>query len=163
MFYNVLIRNRDFVDAVRRVVERYDSAPLPRTEEIVAQAIDGGAPHYYASYETAVRRTRELRHKGRTRLSLGSDRSREMWEEFFVKVERLRAMCPGMEIGVAITRVLAAEPASGFFLSVRQGMALVHDYVRFMMPHLPAGTTVRDTLRMLGSRELRKLDNLYRH
>lgn len=162
MFYNILVRNRDFVDAVRRQVELCGDGRLPALEEVIRRAIDGGAPHYYMSYETALRRTRELRHKGRTRLKEGSSRARRMWEEFFIRVETLLEGCPGMEIGIAVTRVLAAEPASGFFISVRQGLQIYHDHVRWLLPHLPAGTRASDTLWMLGQPEFKKLQNLYR-
>ncbi len=114
-------RNRHFLEACRRVIDR-----LPPREEInlVRVAMDAAhspAPHYYCTFTYALRMLRVLRHG---RIPLRRDRRLAMWEELNEKCTAYMER-RGCNLPEALSNILASEPASQFFIAPTTALRLI--------------------------------------
>ncbi|MBD5332454.1 MAG: hypothetical protein HDR97_01705 [Bacteroides sp.] len=114
-------RNRHFIEAARKVIRELPAGEPIDIASVAAKAAMSRAPHYYCSYEYALRVLRVL---GHGRLKMRRDRRRAMFEE-------LRAKCDlymerhGCRLPEALGYVLAGESASQFFISGATALRLV--------------------------------------
>ncbi len=114
-------RNRHFLTACREIIINLPSGKEINLADVAAKAAASPAPHYYCTYEYALRMLRVLRHG---RLSLRRDRRRLLWEELNTKVSMLMAR-RGCRLPEALASVLASETASQFFISPSTALRLV--------------------------------------
>lgn len=114
-------RNRHFLAACREIIINLPSGKEINLADVAAKAAASPAPHYYCTYEYALRMLRVLRHG---RLSLRRDRRRLLWEELNTKVSMLMAR-RGCRLPEALASVLASETASQFFISPSTALRLV--------------------------------------
>lgn len=114
-------RNRHFLAACREIIINLPSGKEINLADVAAKAAASPAPHYYCTYEYALRMLRVLRHG---RLSLRRDRRRLLWEELNTKVSMLMAR-RGCRLTEALASVLASETASQFFISPSTALRLV--------------------------------------
>lgn len=104
-------RNRHFMNACSEII-RNARGPIT-LQEVALRAAMSPAPHYYCTYEYALRMLRVLRHN---RLKLRNDRRLALWKELLGKVEGLMER-GGYSMGESLSSVLSKGQASQFFIS----------------------------------------------
>ncbi len=114
-------RNRHFMKACREIIHSLPRETGIDLAEVARMAAMSPAPHYYCTYEYALRMLRVLRHG---RLELRRDRRRLMWEELNIKT-RLYETRHRCRMPEALAKVLAGESASQFFISPSTALRLV--------------------------------------
>lgn len=114
-------RNRHFLEAARQVMNDYPPGRPYNFAIIAERAALSRAPHYYCTFDYALRMLRVLRHG---RLRLRRDRRYEMWTEINDKCQAL-IDSRGMTLMEALTHVLAGESASQFFIAPSTALHLV--------------------------------------
>ncbi len=120
-------RNRHFLDAARRVMKTIPAGHSVDIRYVAAKAAASPAPHYYCTYEYALRVLRVLRHG---RMSMRRDRRLAMFSEINDKCSRLMALQPGLRLTDALTFVLTSERASQFFIAESTAEKLVQQLRR---------------------------------
>lgn len=95
--------------------------------EVARRAAMSRAPHYYCTYDYALRVLRVLEHD---RMPMRRDRRLEMFAEIRAKCHRYMSSLPGMKLGDALAIVLASEGASQFFISPSTALRLVQSLGR---------------------------------
>lgn len=114
-------RDRHFREAYRNVLRALPAGTPFSFDHIVEQAIHSPAPHYYCTYEYALRMIRVLRH-GRIRLR--RDRRLRQWSELSERCQELEDR-RGMTLPSALAHVLAKGNASEFFISPVTGKRIL--------------------------------------
>lgn len=117
-------RNRDFIDASRKVIAAMKAngeRHLMTFTEIAIRTAAYPAPCYYVSHEYALRVLRVMRHG---RLTFRRDRRREMFEELDRKVRQLQDKT-GMSLNYALWNVLEHSSASSFFINPSTAVRLM--------------------------------------
>lgn len=114
-------RNRHFLRACRDIILSLPAGRDIDLAEVAAKAAASPAPHYYCTYEYALRMIRVLRHG---RLTLRRDRRLAMWEELSAKTALYEAR-HGCRLPEALANVLASERGSQFFISPSTALRLV--------------------------------------
>lgn len=104
-------RNRHFMNACSEII-RTTRGPL-NLREVALRAAMSQAPHYYCTFEYALRMLRVLRHN---RLKIRNDRRLTQWKELLGKVENLMRR-RGYSMVDALSHVLSTSQASQFFIS----------------------------------------------
>ena len=121
------MRNRHFLDAARRVMKTIPAGHSVDISYVARKAASSPAPHYYCTYEYALRVLRVLRHG---RMPMRRDRRLEMFNEINDKCSQLMAQQPGLHLPDALTFVLASERASQFFIAGATAEKLVQQLRR---------------------------------
>lgn len=116
------LRDRHFMDACREIIKNLDPTMEINMREVAQRAAMSPAPHYYCTFEYALRMIRVLRHG---RLKLRNDRRLMMWKELNSKADGLMKR-QGYTLIEALSHILASEPASQFFIT--PGTALRIEY-----------------------------------
>ncbi|MCM1137771.1 MAG: hypothetical protein NC221_03550 [Duncaniella sp.] len=114
-------RNRHFMNACSEIIKNTHS-PL-KLREVALQAAMSPAPHYYCTFEYALRMLRVLRHN---RLKLRNDRRLALWKELLGKVEGLMER-RGYKLTDALSHVLCSCSASQFFISPSTAYRLAYE------------------------------------
>lgn len=114
-------RDRHFLNVCRKIIRDHYPAKLT-LREVAERAVMSPAPHYYCTFEYALRMLRVMRHG---RLKLRNDRRLEMWKEINTKVEKLMRR-QGYSLIDALSNVLAGEPASRFFITPDTAFRLLY-------------------------------------
>ncbi|MDE6378266.1 MAG: hypothetical protein K2K72_05935 [Duncaniella sp.] len=115
-------RNRHFIEAARRVIRELPAGESISIVEVARKAAMSRAPHYYCTYEYALRVLRVMAHG---RLGMRRDRRRAMFEELRAKCDRYMEAHPGCRLPEALGYVLSSESASQFFISESTALRLV--------------------------------------
>lgn len=115
-------RNRHFLDAARRVMKTIPAGHSVDIRYVARKAAASPAPHYYCTYEYALRVLRVLRHG---RMDMRRDRRLKMFGEINAKCESMMAQHPGLRLSDALTYVLVSEKASQFFIAESTAVKLV--------------------------------------
>lgn len=115
-------RNRHFIEAVRRVINELPAGEAINVASVARKAAMSRAPHYYCTYEYALRVLRVMAHG---RMDLRRDRRRAMFEELRAKCDRYMAVHKGCRLPEALGYVLSAGSASQFFISESTALRLV--------------------------------------
>ncbi len=119
-------RNRHFLEACHRLILSMGPSEPVVAAEVAARAAMMPAPHYYCTFEYALRMLRVLRHG---RLKLRNDRRLAQWMEINSKVDRLMEK-RGCSLIEALTHVLTFEPASRFFITPSTACGLLYKLIR---------------------------------
>lgn len=119
-------RNRHFMEACHRLILNLDPKEPVNVAEIAAKAAAMPAPHYYCTFDYALRMLRVLRHG---RLKLRNDRRLAQWCEINAKVDALMTR-RGCGIIEALTHVLTFEHASRFFITPSTAIGLLYKLIR---------------------------------
>lgn len=131
-------RNRDFIEAVNRVLR--DGRHLKKSlRECVELAAESPAPEYYVTYSHVMAR---LPGRGSGRLPVsGKTRRSAMWREIIGRADEIceRTGCRRTE---AVARVLADGNASSFFLTPSTAWVLYHEIMSGRTAN-PVGRTRR--------------------
>lgn len=115
-------RDADFKQAVGRVIrERNKNGEQIRMSEAVRAAINGGAPHYYISYDYAYRHLSLYRRGKKNRKGARP----EMWVELDRRVNELGKRRPDAPVSRRLEEVLRSG-ATRFFITERYGMRLIN-------------------------------------
>lgn len=116
-------RNRHFLAAARRVLAALPAHRPINLADVAREAAMMPAPHYYCTYDYALRVLRVLRHG---RLTLRTDRRLEMFTEINDKCQRYmdRHAC---RLPEALGYVLSGESASRFFISPSTALRLLRE------------------------------------
>lgn len=113
-------RNEDFLKAFRRELQLlHEQNQSPTVEKVLERVLSGDAPGYYVSYQYARRVVGDLvergvasRFKGKVRRFSRRDMMIEIALKCVDKMERR-----GINLGRALTDVLAGDRASAWFMS----------------------------------------------
>lgn len=123
-------RNTDLMAAIRREAKKAGVKELRGRvlNRIVDRALEGGAPHFYVSYERAL----EVIHRHRPSIN-GSTRSLRvrMWDDIRRLAEEEMADDPESDIYQAISRVLFLSPAPHFYISRATALGIYHTSVAY--------------------------------
>ena len=117
-------RNRDFIDASRKVIasmKNNNETHFMTFAEIARRTAASPAPAYYVTHEYALRVLRVMRHG---RLGMRRDRRREMFQELDNKVSVMQ-MRTGMSLPDALWHILENCPASSFFINPTTAIRLM--------------------------------------
>lgn len=118
LFYTMLNtttrRYRDFMTACRREAQAWNGDHTPTVNDIIRRVISGGAPRFYTSYDTAIRRVcHYLSGKNTPPDSLKG----RMWRDITERVAVRREADPTLSISQAVINVLDEDEAPSFYLS----------------------------------------------
>ncbi|MDE6117622.1 MAG: hypothetical protein K2G33_08965 [Duncaniella sp.] len=119
-------RNRHFMEACHRLILSLDPKEPINVAEVAAKAAEMPAPHYYCTFDYALRMLRVLRHG---RLKLRNDRRLAQWREINEKVDVVMKR-RGCRLIEALTHVLTFEPASRFFITPSTACGLLYKLMR---------------------------------
>lgn len=119
-------RNRHFLEACMRINPMILSSDSANLSEVAVQAALSPAPHYYCTFDYALRVLRVLRHG---RLKLRNDRRLAQWMEINGKVDKLIA-AKGYSLIQALTHVLSFDHASQFFMTPASAVGLLYKLLR---------------------------------
>ena len=114
-------RNRDFMKAVKReITEHYERGGKVKVDRVIRAVLERGAPGYYVSYRYARRAVGDLmargvieRYEGKLRRQSRRDMMIEIGRKCKVIMEKR-----GVNLGRALTDVLAGGMASSFFMTM---------------------------------------------
>lgn len=116
-------RDKDFLEACSKHARwRIDAVGAALETATVSHA-----PHYYVDVDYAYRRILSMRKSGKIPTRRMSQR---LWAEIYDKVAAKVAMSPGISLIDAVTEVISAEKASGFFISPANAVKIVRGYNR---------------------------------
>ena len=118
------IRNRHFLIAAQSVIDSLPPGVPVDLLYVADRASRLPAPHYYCTYQYALRMVRVLRN-GRIRLR--NDRRLALWRELALRAERIMTL-RGERLGNALSCVLAEGGASRFFISPATAASLIYRY-----------------------------------
>lgn len=117
-------RNRHFMEAARRVIKELPAGRAINIAEVAARAAASRAPHYYCTFDYALRVIRVMKHG---RLAVRRDRRRDMFEELRAKCDLYMDSHPGCRLPEALGYILSTESASQFFISPSTALRLVQE------------------------------------
>ena len=110
------LRDRELVAGYKKILkEEFEKgAPINR-REVVNRVIKESRPHFHVSYEHAYKVLRTIRNSENQvfRKTL----RQQMWKELLTLVEEEMRERPYLNMGHALSRVLAEKRASRFYLS----------------------------------------------
>ena len=119
-------RNRDFLRACRRIIDRADPSTPLTIKEVAAAAAASPAPEFYLSYEYALRIISSPEPKRQCATAGAVIRRRR---ELLARLDAMLAANPGMDRRDALVRVLES-PASSFFISPETGRRIISAHAR---------------------------------
>ncbi|MDE6080554.1 MAG: hypothetical protein K2G35_10890 [Duncaniella sp.] len=129
-------RDRHFRAACRRIINELPAGETLTLDELIEKAIHTEAPHYYCTYEYALRMVRVLRHG---RLEVRRDRRHELWCELSARCQQLEEK-KGWTLPHALSHVLATGRATQFFITPERARRIL------TMTAGPKGTQAADAL-----------------
>ncbi|MBR5436732.1 MAG: hypothetical protein IK120_07685 [Muribaculaceae bacterium] len=118
-------RNRDLEACARRVIGEYRAAGRKiRLADIVRQSISSPAPHFYLTYDYAIREVRRYRRNPES--FEGASMRKAQIREIVGHIDHIERASRGLLTDDdALTRVLASTKASRFFISEAYAVKII--------------------------------------
>ena len=118
-------RNHDLEACARRVIGEYRAAGRPlRIADVVRETIESPAPHFYLTYDYAIREVRRYRRNPES--FEGKSMRKAQIREIVGHIDRIKQASKGrLSDDDALTRVLASTKASRFFISEAYAVKII--------------------------------------
>ena len=110
------LRNKELLHDYRRALcEAYNSNIIINRRELVRQVLLNGRPHYYVNFDHAYNVIMHINAK--SEVTKKTQLKQAMWREIYQKVKAEQEKCPSLSLSAALSRVLATERASRYYIS----------------------------------------------
>ncbi len=123
MNYTTFKRNAHFMAAVERAAAA-EGTKEPNIAKIIRQVINGPAPEFYVSYETAYRYV-SLALRGALPTEMSSTRTRQ-WNDLADRVRKVMSRNRGKSCAAALVEVMERGNAPSFYLTPSSALALYY-------------------------------------
>ncbi len=110
------LRNKELLHDYRQALrEAYDNNLSINRRELVKRVLLNGRPHYYVNFDHAYNVIMHINSKNE--VAKKTKLKQEMWREIYRKVKAEQERHPTLSLSAALTRVLASERASRYYIS----------------------------------------------
>lgn len=108
-------RNIDFMKAVRRAYAEWDAPQPPTVDQLIKKVLDGRAPRFYVSFETAYKTLTYIDRNGLPK-NINNLR-KQMWVDLASRVVEYMTRHPSCNRARALIEIIENQDAPSFYIT----------------------------------------------